>query len=135
MKMAACRLEKFTVFGNNYNTPDGSCHRDYLHVVDLAKVNILSCKRLFACEQTSPFEVFNVGTGNPIYVFEIIAVVEKISEKKLDYEIGSRRDGDVAVMYADVSKVNDILGWKVELGLEQMIKSSWQWEKKSGLPT
>ena len=129
MKVAACKLEKFTVFGNDYNTPDGSCLRDYLHVVDLAKVHVQSCKRLLAKEQISSYEVFNIGTGNAYSVIEIIAAFERISGKKLNYEIGPRRDGDVAAIYADVTKANNILGWKAELGLEEMIKSSWQWEK------
>ena len=129
MQTAAGKLKQLTVFGDDYETPDGSCLRDYIHVVDLAKAHVQACKRLLQNKQTSSFEVYNIGTGKGTSVLEMIAAFEKITEQKLNYIIGPRREGDAAAVYADTSKANAALAWKTELNLEDMILSAWEWEK------
>ena len=129
MQTAAGKLKQLTVFGDDYETPDGSCLRDYIHVVDLAKAHVQACKRLLQNKQTSSFEVYNIGTGKGTSVLEMIAAFEKITEQKLNYIIGPRREGDAAAVYADTSKANAALAWKTELNLEDMILSAWKWEK------
>lgn len=129
MQTAAGRLKQLTVFGDDYDTPDGTCLRDYIHVVDLAKAHVQACKRLLTREQQSGFEVFNIGTGNGQSVLEIIKAFERITGQNLNYTIGPRREGDAPAVYADTTLANKELGWKAELNLEDMIGSSWQWEK------
>lgn len=128
MQTASGQLEVFTVFGNNYNTPDGTCLRDYIHVVDLAQAHVDACERLLQQKNTETYEVFNIGTGKATSVLEIINVFEKNTGIKLNYKIGTRRDGDSAAVYADTKKANKILRWKAELGLDDMIGSAWKWE-------
>lgn len=122
------KREKIKVFGNDYNTADGTCIRDFIHVVDLAKAHILATRRLVNNENELPFEVFNLGTGNGYSVMQLIDTFQKITGVTLKYEIGERRDGDVECIYADVSKANTVLKWNAILGLDQMIGSSWKWE-------
>jgi UDP-glucose 4-epimerase len=118
------------VYGNDYGTPDGTCIRDYIHVVDLAKAHVVSIERLVNKSTKAKFEVFNLGTGKGYSVLELIHLFEKISGLKLDYKVVSRRPGDIEAMYADTSYSNQELGWKAEKTLEDMIRSSWNWEKK-----
>lgn len=127
---AAGKIEMLTVYGNDYNTPDGTCIRDYIHVVDLARAHVKSCNRLLACQQKSRYEVFNVGTGNGLSVLEIIHAFEQHNKVHLRYKIGQRREGDAEAMYADVSLAQNELNWKAELGIEQMVTSAWQWQKQ-----
>ncbi len=122
--------EIITLFGNDYDTPDGTCIRDYIHVVDLAKAHVKSCARLLANSVNENFEVFNIGTGNGISVLEIINAFEKFNDVKLNYVIGRRREGDAESIYADVSKAENILGWQAEKGIEAMVVDAWRWEKK-----
>lgn len=117
-----------TVFGSDYNTPDGSAVRDYIHVVDLAKAHVAAIERLQS-EAGDNYEVFNIGTGKGSSVLEIITAFEKSTGEKLNYTIGARRDGDVEQTYGDVSKSKDILNWEAELGIEEMMSSAWNWEK------
>lgn len=117
-----------TVFGNNYNTPDGSAIRDYIHVVDLAKAHVAAIKRLQTTERNN-YEVFNVGTGKGSSVLEIIAAFEESTGQKLDYKIGDRREGDIEKTFGDVTLSNKVLGWQAELGLSEMMSSAWEWEK------
>ena len=117
-----------TVFGNDYHTPDGSAIRDYIHVVDLAKAHVAAIKRLEE-EQGANYEVFNVGTGKGSSVLEIINAFEKSTGVKLNYVIGARREGDIEKTFGDVSLSNQVLGWKAELGLEEMMSSAWAWEE------
>lgn len=117
-----------TVFGNDYNTPDGSAIRDYIHVVDLAKAHVAAIKRLQSGEGKN-YEVFNVGTGKGSSVLEIIDAFEKSTEEKLNYVIGARREGDIEKTFGDVTLSNQALGWKAELGLTEMMSSAWNWEK------
>lgn len=119
---------QITVFGDDYNTPDGSAIRDYIHVVDLAKAHVAAIERL-ATPQAANYEVFNIGTGKGSSVLEIINAFEKSTGEKLNYTIGKRRDGDVEQVYGDVSLSNDVLGWKAELGIDEMMRSAWEWEK------
>lgn len=129
MQTATGKLAQLTVFGNDYDTPDGTCLRDYIHVVDLAKAHVQACKRLLAGKPASTFEVFNLGTGHGSSVLEIIHAFDKITHQTLNYRIGARREGDAPAVYADTTKAKEVLGWQAELGLEDMISSAWNWEK------
>ena len=119
--------EKLTVFGTDYDTPDGSNIRDYIHVVDLAKAHVVAIDRLLA-GKAKQIEMFNIGTGQGNSVLEVVKTFEKVSGQKLNYEIGPRRAGDVPKIYADVTKATKELGFKTELGLEEGLASAWQWE-------
>lgn len=119
--------EKLTVFGNDYDTPDGSNVRDYIHVVDLAKAHVVAIDRLLQ-DKARQIEKFNIGTGHGNSVLEVVTTFEKVSGQKLNYEIGPRRPGDVPAIYADVTKSTQELGFKTELGLEESLASAWQWE-------
>ncbi|WP_337045006.1 UDP-glucose 4-epimerase GalE [Emticicia sp. 17c] len=120
---------KLTVFGNDYNTPDGTNVRDFIHVVDLAKAHV-SALKLLANQQDNYYDVFNVGTGRGNTVLEIIKAFEKVNKLKLNYEIGPRRPGDVEKIYGSVEKAEQIMGWKTEKTLEDSVKDAWRWEKK-----
>lgn len=129
MQTASGKQKQLTVFGNDYDTPDGSCLRDYIHVVDLARAHVQACKRLLYTDRPASFEVFNLGTGKGTSVLEIITSFEKVTGLKLNYTIGKRREGDAPAVYADTCKANTVLGWKAMLGLDEMIASSWKWEQ------
>ncbi|HVW96395.1 MAG TPA: UDP-glucose 4-epimerase GalE [Mucilaginibacter sp.] len=122
------KRQKLTVFGNDYNTRDGSCVRDYIHVVDLAKAHVAAL-RLMAKEGFNGYDVFNLGTGNGNTVLEIINAFENTTGVKLNYEIGPRRDGDVEKVWGDVTKSTKELGWTAQLEIEDMMASAWEWEK------
>ena len=123
--------EKLSVYGNDYPTPDGTPIRDYIHVVDLAKAHVKALKRQLQQKQEKNFETFNLGTGNGYSVLEIIKTFEKVSNKKLNYEIVERRNGDVPSLYANAKLAEQKLSWKANKNLEEMIASSWLWEKKT----
>ncbi|QQT27859.1 MULTISPECIES: UDP-glucose 4-epimerase GalE [Sphingobacterium] len=123
------KREKLTVFGGDYDTPDGSCVRDYIHVVDLAKAHVAAIKLLEKGNPNGKYDVFNVGTGNGYTVLEAIKAFENVSGEKLNYVIGPRREGDIIKVWGDVTKSAQQLGWKAELGIEEMMSSSWNWEK------
>ncbi len=118
-----------TVYGNDYNTPDGSAVRDYIHVVDLAKAHVAAVKRLESGTAVSNYEVFNLGTGKGSSVLQIIDAFEKSTGEKLNYTIGARREGDVEQVWGDVTKSARDLGWKAELDVNEMMLSAWNWEK------
>ena len=122
--------EKLIVFGDDYPTHDGTCIRDYIHVVDLAKAHLIALQQTLKGPEQSLYEVYNLGTGRGHSVFEVIQSFERISGTKLNYEIGPRRERDVVEAYADVSKVNKMFGWKANLSLNQAMSSAWKWEKK-----
>ncbi len=122
------RRKEFTVYGNNYSTPDGTCIRDYIHVVDIAKAHVIAVERLINTVNKKKYEVFNLGTGKGVSVLEIINTFQKVSGVKLNYKIGSRREGDVTAVYADTSSANKELQWKAENDLDQMLLSAWNWE-------
>lgn len=121
--------EKITVFGDDYSTPDGTCIRDYIHITDLAVAHVVAVERLLADDQSSGFEVFNLGTGRGFSVLEVIAAFERVTGEKLNYEIGPRRPGDVEQIYADTRHANEVLGWKAERGIDEMMASAWAWEQ------
>jgi len=118
------------VYGDDYDTPDGSCLRDYLHVVDLAKAHLLAIKRLVAGKNKTSFEVFNLGTGNAVSVLEAIKSFEHVSGVKLNYKIVGRRIGDIEKIWADPTFANRELGWKTLSSLDEAMKTAWDWEKK-----
>ena len=122
--------EQLSVFGSDYPTKDGTCIRDYIHVVDLAKAHVLALQRLVENKSESNFEVFNLGTGKGSSVLEVIAAFEEVSNAPLNYKIVGRRDGDVVSAYADTTKANAELGWKAELTLKDALESAWKWEQK-----
>ncbi|KAA8482553.1 UDP-glucose 4-epimerase [Arcticibacter tournemirensis] len=117
-----------TVYGSDYNTPDGSCIRDYIHVVDLAKAHIAALRRQEAEKMSGNYEIFNVGTGKGSSVLEVIKAFESSTGVKLNYKIGERREGDVEQVWGDVSKAEQELNWKAGLGLDEMMRSAWAWE-------
>jgi UDP-glucose 4-epimerase len=123
--------KKLSVYGNDYPTPDGTPIRDYIHVVDLAKAHVKALKRQLQQKQEKNFETFNLGTGNGYSVLEIIKTFEKVSNKKLNYEIVGRRNGDVPSLYANAKLAEQKLLWKANKSLEEMITSSWLWEQKA----
>lgn len=127
---AAGVREKLTVFGNDYNTPDGSNIRDFIHVVDLAIAHMESMKYLASKKDTKLFEAFNVGTGVGVSVLELVQQFIKITGVNLPYTIGPRRPGDVEKVYADPTKVNTVLGWKAKYSIQDSLLHAWQWEKK-----
>lgn len=126
---AAGLRKEIIVFGNDYQTLDGTCLRDYIHVVDLAKAHVKSCYRLMNKNIPSGYDVFNIGTGLPISVIDIIEAFEKNNDVKLNYSIGSRRPGDAHAIYADVKKADEVLQWRAEYGLKEMVTSAWEWQK------
>ncbi|MDM1380703.1 UDP-glucose 4-epimerase GalE [Myroides marinus] len=122
--------KELSVFGDDYNTPDGTCVRDYIHVVDLAKAHVAALNRLIKEENSDKVETFNVGTGKGSSVLEVIKAFEKVSNTKLPYKMVDRREGDITEAYASTTKANDVLGWKAELSLEDALASAWKWEQK-----
>lgn len=119
-----------SVFGNDYPTPDGTCIRDYIHVVDLAKAHVIAMDRLIENNNKTNLEIFNLGTGKGYSVLEVINAFEKVSGLKLNYKIVERRAGDVPQIFSDCKLANNELGWKANLGLEEMLDSSWKWENQ-----
>lgn len=122
--------KELSVFGSDYNTPDGTAIRDYIHVVDLAKAHVIAVDRLIHGEQKKKVEVFNLGTGNGFSVLEVIKSFEKVSLHKLHYKIVDRRAGDIEKVYADTRFANEELGWKAQQSLDEMMSSAWKWELK-----
>lgn len=126
---AAGLRDELNVFGDDYNTSDGSAVRDYINVVDLAKAHVVAINRLLKGNNKSNYEIFNLGTGNGVSVLEIIKGFEKVTGVKLNYKIVDRRAGDIEKIWADTTFANEELGWKAEKGLEETLLSAWNWEK------
>lgn len=122
--------KELSVFGNDYPTPDGTCIRDYIHVVDLAKAHVVALQRLLNKQNSEKVETFNLGTGTGSSVLEVIYAFEKVSGQKLPYKIVDRREGDVVSAYANTEKANTVLGWKANSTLENALISAWKWEQK-----
>jgi len=122
--------ERLSIFGNDYPTPDGTCIRDYIHVVDLARAHVFAIKRLLEKNNVESPEVFNIGTGKGASVLEVIKAFEEVSGIKLNYVFKDRRPGDIVCAFADTNKANNILGWKSELSLKEALASAWKWEKR-----
>jgi UDP-glucose 4-epimerase len=127
---AAGIRKELSVFGDDYPTVDGSCIRDYIHVVDLANAHVIALERLLNKKNKANYEVFNIGTGRGSSVLEVVNAFEKVTNQKLNYKIVDRRPGDVVSVYADTNKANDELGWKAEKSMEDALESAWKWEKK-----
>ncbi|MFV0541065.1 MAG: UDP-glucose 4-epimerase GalE [Aestuariibaculum sp.] len=121
--------EQLSVFGDDYPTPDGTCIRDYIHVVDLAKAHVVALKRLLNNKNKANYETFNLGTGKGSSVLEVVKAFEKVSGAKLNYKIVERREGDIISAYADTNKANNELGWKTKLTLDDAMRSAWKWEQ------
>ena len=119
-----------SVYGNDYPTVDGTCVRDYIHVVDLAKAHVIALQRLISKKNADKLEIFNLGTGTGSSVLEVIHAFEKVSGQKLAYNIVERREGDVTSAYANTDKANTVLGWKTVSTLEEAMDSAWKWEQK-----
>lgn len=118
------------IFGNDYETPDGTAVRDYLHVVDLAKAHVATLKRLLTKENKKPYEVFNLGMGKGVSVLEMIQSFNRVSGKSLNYKVVDRRQGDIEKIWADTSFATKELGWKTESSLDEAMKTAWDWEKQ-----
>ena len=118
------------VFGSNYDTPDGTCIRDYIHVMDLAQAHIDSLNHLIYSEKKASCQAFNVGTGKGVSVLEIIQTFEMATKEKVPYELSQPRSGDTVIAYADVTKIEQQLGWKAKYSLEEALQSAWNWEKE-----
>lgn len=122
--------EKLSVFGDDYNTPDGSCIRDYIYVVDLAKAHVIAMNRIMDKKQKEKVEVFNIGTGRGVSVLELIHAFESATGVKLNYQITGRRAGDIEQVWADPSFANNELGWKADTTIEETLRSAWNWQVK-----
>ena len=122
------KIKQMTVFGNDYPTRDGTCVRDYIHVTDIATAHIKALTLLLENKNDSNFSVFNLGTGTGVSVLEAIAAFEKVSGKKLNYQIGSKRGGDVGAIYSDTTLSEKILNWTPKYNLDDMMSSAWKWE-------
>ena len=120
--------EQLSVFGNDYNTPDGSCIRDFINVVDLAKAHVIAIERMLENRSSEKVEIFNLGTGNGVSVLELITLFEKVSGTSLNYKIVDRREGDIEKIWAQPDKANEVLGWKAEISIEDTMTSAWKWQ-------
>lgn len=123
------KREELSVFGDDYPTPDGTCIRDYIHVMDLARAHVVALERLMDDQQASSYEVFNLGTGQGNSVLEVIKSFERVSGVKLPYRVTGRREGDIVAAYADTTKANEELRWSSELSLDDALSSAWTWQK------
>lgn len=122
--------EQLSVFGDDYETPDGSCVRDFIDVVDLAKAHVIAIDRMMEKKSEEKVEIFNLGTGNGLSVLELIKVFEKVSDTKLNYKIAPRRDGDIVKIWADPVKANTVLGWTAKEKIEDTMLAAWKWQLK-----
>jgi len=122
--------EQLSVFGDDYDTPDGSCIRDYINVVDLAKAHVYAIDRILQHKQQEKVEVFNIGTGKGLSVLELVHAFEKSTGIKLNYRITGRRAGDIVKVWADPKKANEVLGWKAQETIEDTLRSAWNWQVK-----
>lgn len=124
------KRERLNIFGNDYNTPDGTCIRDYIHVTDLAKAHIIALEHLMTQKNKEKIEIYNLGTGNGFSVLEVVNAFEKTTHVKLNYQFVPRREGDIEQIWADTTVANNKLGWKAALTIEDMVLSAWNWEKQ-----
>lgn len=126
---AAGIRKQLSIFGNDYDTPDGTCLRDYIDVVDLAKAHVAAVNRMVEGKMKERYEIFNIGTGRPVSVLKLVNTFEKVNNLKLLYRISIRRPGDVPAVWADTTLANNVLGWKAERTLDETLKAAWEWEK------
>ena len=127
---AAGIREKLRVFGNDYNTPDGTCIRDYIYVVDLVKAHVKAMSRILDNPEAQPVEIFNIGTGEGVSTLQIIKRFEAVTGVKLNWEFAPRREGDIEKVWGNVDKANTILGWKADANLDDVLLSAWRWQQK-----
>ena len=123
------KRECLSIFGNDYPTEDGTCLRDYIDIVDLAKAHVAAVSRMLDGKMKEGYEIFNVGTGKPVSVYELVTAFEKVNGVKLNYKFAPRRPGDVVAIWADTQLANEELGWKAERSVEDTLASAWAWEK------
>ena len=123
------KRECLNIFGNDYPTEDGTCLRDYIDIVDLAKAHVAAVTRMVDGRMKEEYEIFNVGTGRPVSVYELVTAFEKVNDLKLNYKFAPRRPGDVMAIWADTTRANEELGWKAERTVEETLASAWAWEK------
>lgn len=133
-EVAIGKRDLLTVYGIDYNTPDGTCIRDYIHVMDLAHAHTLALNQLINGNQQLPFDAFNLGMGKGLSVLEIISAFEKVSGMLINYEIGERRPGDVEEIYANAQKAQNILHWLPTRSIEDIMQTAWEWEKIRSIP-
>ena len=124
------KRECLSIFGNDYPTEDGTCKRDYIDIVDLAKAHVCAVKRMLDGKMKEPYEIFNIGTGRPVSVLELVTAFEKVNGLKLNWKYAPRRAGDVVAIWADPTLANKELGWKAERSVEETLAAAWAWEKK-----
>lgn len=122
--------KQLKIFGNDYNTPDGTCIRDYIYVVDLAKAHVKAMERILEDKDTDSVEIFNIGTGRGVSTLEVVEGFEKATGVKVNWEYAPRREGDIEKVWADPAKANNVLGWKAETSLEDTLRSAWKWQVK-----
>jgi UDP-glucose 4-epimerase len=123
------KREVLSIFGNDYPTPDGTCLRDYIDIVDLAKAHVYAVTRMVEGKMKEDCEIFNIGTGRPVSVLELVNAFEKVNGLKLNYKFAPRRAGDVTAIWADPSLANRELGWKATRTVEETLQAAWAWEK------
>ena len=121
--------KQLKIFGNDYNTPDGTCIRDYIYVVDLAKAHVAAMTRVLE-KDTDPVEIFNIGTGRGLSTLEVVEGFEKATGVKLNWEFAPRREGDIEKVWGNVDKANKVLGWKADTPIADVLASAWKWQKK-----
>ncbi len=121
--------DQLSVFGDNYNTRDGSCIRDYVHVMDIANAHTKALQYMMDNKMKSSMDIFNLGTGNGVSVLEIIEAFEKVNQIKLNYKVSERRSGDIEAVYADNTKAKEKLGWEIQYDLDEMMRTAWEWQK------
>ena len=126
---AAGVRECLSIFGDDYDTPDGSCLRDYIDVVDLARAHVVAIERMVSGRSKERYEIFNIGTGRPVSVFELVRGFEEANDLKLNYKVAPRRAGDVTAVWADTTLANQELGWRAERELRDTLRAAWAWEK------
>ena len=124
------KRECLSIFGNDYPTEDGTCLRDYIDIVDLAKAHVYAVRRMLDGKMEQDYEIFNIGTGRPVSVLELVITFEKVNHLKLNYKFAPRRAGDVTAIWADPTLANQKLGWKAERTLEETLSAAWAWEKR-----
>ena len=124
------KRECLSIFGNDYPTPDGTCQRDYIDIVDLAKAHVYAVARMLDGKMEKDYEIFNIGTGRPVSVLELVNAFEKVNGIKLNYKFAPRRAGDVTAIWADPTLANEKLGWKAERSVEDTLAAAWAWEKR-----
>lgn len=127
---ASGKREALSIFGDDYPTKDGTCIRDYIHVMDLAEIHVIALEKLLKNNHNRPYEVFNVGTGKGNTVLDVVKTFEKVNNIKLSYKMAPRRPGDVTAAYADTTKIEKELGWKAKRTMDEALKDAWQWEQK-----